>query len=169
MLTQWQQVDEKMFMKCHEIGVKHPFMSQSMCWITLASSKVFAVVYVLFGGWLLYGKDSHLMGYLGVPAMVLLLATLLRKWIQRKRPFEVLPIDSGVPHEEGGSMPSKHASSAMIIALALLWVNPLFGLFMILLALLTGTSRVFAGVHFPSDIAVGFALSIVISLVYTVL
>lgn len=165
-LSKLIEIDHHLFLSAHKWTLKHSHLKNGMRIITKASSKVFALAYALSIAVLFYRHDSRLIGFLGVPALVLGVTTLIRKQINRQRPFECLEIEAGIEHESGASFPSKHASSAMIIALAIFWINPIVGMVMILLALLTAVSRVFTGVHFPFDILAGIGIALIGGLLF---
>jgi membrane-associated phospholipid phosphatase len=86
---------------------------------------------------------------------------LLKKTIHRPRPFTVL-LDAHLLVGKGsaGSMPSSHAANwaaasvltAIYYPAALLWVVPI--------AVVVSLSRIYLGVHYPSDVVAGAALGI---------
>lgn len=155
--------DQRLFLHCQRRAQNRPVLKKSMKWMAKSSSKVFAVVYVLVSGVLLMRHDARLIQFLIIPAVTLVLTAMLRFVFNRPRPFEIFDFETGIDHESGSSFPSQHTSSAMIIALSILWVFPLVGVIMLLLAVLTGVSRVICGVHFPLDVFAGTALACLLS------
>ena len=98
-------------------------------------------------------------------ALVMLLAVVIEsamKWsVQRPRPDQV--IDYAVP--ASFSFPSGHAlfatafygSCATIVSAGLSgWGRALLWVFMVTFVLAIGASRIFLGVHYPSDVIAGF-------------
>jgi undecaprenyl-diphosphatase len=80
----------------------------------------------------------------------------LKDWLARPRPFLTLPdVRLLVGRGGSGSMPSAHAANWFCVTtvLALFW-RPTLAL-TLPLALLVALSRVYTGVHYPSDILVG--------------
>lgn len=124
------------------------------------SSKFYFGVYILVGLILLGKRDTRLIAYIAVPMITLFASLALRRLIKRKRP----PLS----RKTGYCMPSNHSGSSMIISLACLYVCPVLGFILVFCSLLTGISRVFAGVHYPLDIFSGWALALVIYLSFTV-
>ena len=81
------------------------------------------------------------------------------------RPYMVGLGAPRIPHGARGGLPSAHATVMFTVAL-LLWWRPslrLVALGATLLAVLTSWGRVYAGVHFPLDIAAGFLLALLIA------
>jgi undecaprenyl-diphosphatase len=155
--------DQRLFLVCQRRARNRLLLKKSMKWVAKSSSKVFAVVYVSVAVILLMRDDARVIQFLIVPAVTLLLTAMLRFVFNRPRPFEIFDFETGIEHESGSSFPSQHTSSAMIIALSILWVFPLAGVIMLLLALLTAVSRVISGVHFPLDVFAGTALACLLS------
>ena len=145
-------------------GVKH-FMRM----VTLLSSKVFIGIYGLYIVKLVLSQDKRLLPFLVGPALCLGFVSLFRKFYSRKRPFETLGIESYVSHDKGGSFPSKHSSSAFVIAFSILFISPSVGCIVLLLAFLTGLSRIMVGVHYPFDILGGMFIGLIFSYVAFIL
>jgi undecaprenyl-diphosphatase len=83
--------------------------------------------------------------------------------VNHSRPFVDHQIIQLVPHVPDASFPSDHATLAFSLAFSILYVNRKLGIVMLGLAILTGISRVYVGVHYPGDILGAAALSFVIS------
>ncbi len=60
-----------------------------------------------------------------------------------------------LPAGHSGSMPSLHAANAFAFALLLALQWPALGIPSLALALLIGISRIYVGVHWPSDVVAG--------------
>jgi membrane-associated phospholipid phosphatase len=87
-----------------------------------------------------------------------------RRWA-RARPFARLErVQSLVPHDPERSFPSRHVASAVAMAMVADRHRPRLGRLMRLVAGLLALSRVGAGLHYPSDVAVGAALGVVVGL-----
>lgn len=94
-------------------------------------------------------------------ALVSLLITwiainLFRTWLPMPRPAS---LDVGIQwlsHGDRGSFPSLHASGAFAVAMALLFERrDRYAFFFVLAATAIAWSRVFLGLHFPTDVAAG--------------
>ncbi len=85
-------------------------------------------------------------------------AWLLKPLFQRTRPCYALEIGTFrqlLPAGHSGSMPSLHAANAFAFALLLALQWPALGIPSLALALLIGISRIYVGVHWPSDVVAG--------------
>lgn len=91
--------------------------------------------------------------------------TLLKEWIQELRPFEVSAV-TAIVAAKGYSFPSGHAQFAAGLWLTLLFIERKPGLTAcaIGLILLSGFSRTYLGVHYPSDVVAGWILGAAIAL-----
>ena len=110
-------------------------------------------------------KHPLLMHTLMKPLIAFITVTILRKLINRKRPYEYMNITPLVSHKKGQSFPSRHTLSAMIIALVTLDIHMTLGIIMIILASLIGICRILAGVHHISDVLAGAMYALFIYLI----
>ena len=95
-----------------------------------------------------------------VPACGLVFATILRKTINRPRPYETHDIKPLIRKEQRGeSCPSRHVFSAAIIAFTVLHYVPKAGFAMLVASLAVAFSRVAGGVHYVSDTIASFLLA----------
>lgn len=108
-------------------------------------------------------KDPRLLRTVLVPAAAFVLCTVLRKALNRPRPFEQDGFEPLIDtHSKGESFPSRHAASAVVIALAAWYAAPGMGPALSVIALLICGVRVLAGVHHLRDVAAGAALSLLV-------
>lgn len=95
---------------------------------------------------------------------VIIINHIIRIVVSRPRPFEVLegviPLVSRSP---GNSFPSNHAAAGFAVACFIYMVKPAAGIVFFVLSFVVSFSRVYAGLHYPSDILAGMALAGVIS------
>jgi undecaprenyl-diphosphatase len=137
------------------------------------SQGVFVLIYIV--GLVLVGYNSFTgdaplrlaVSYVAYPFIAIVLNASIRKLAGRERPFMRENVKSYIEHDATGSFPSNHAASAMVIAVS--WfcvircycvggVAVLAELGLVVLALITGLSRIMVGVHYPADVAVGWLI-----------
>lgn len=130
-------------------------------WANRICTALIFLSYPLFLLLRLTAKDKRLLWYLVMPAAAFLLVTLLRAWLNFERPYEKLSIDPLIHKStKGKSFPSRHVFSAMMIALTVVTVYPVWGGILIAVSLLLALCRVVAGVHFPIDVIAGIGCAL---------
>lgn len=121
--------------------------------------------------WLLYRKDVRVLPVFLIPAISFVLLSLLRHLINRPRPYvqwsEMEPLIRR--NKTGDSMPSRHVFSCVVIAMAWLYVVPVVGWILIIVGVLIAFIRVAAGVHYPSDVIVGYLCGLLAGLLFFIL
>ncbi|MGW1768599.1 phosphatase PAP2 family protein [Streptomyces sp. NPDC002073] len=91
--------------------------------------------------------------------IALLINVPLRGFVGRQRPFKAHDgLEVLVPGKTDFSFVSDHATLAMALGVGLFIAHRRLGLIGIGLALAEGFSRVYLGVHYPTDVVGGFAL-----------
>jgi undecaprenyl-diphosphatase len=90
----------------------------------------------------------------------------LKAAAHRPRPFETIPAADPLLGGAtiGQSMPSGHAATSFAGAVALTYLFPRSAPYVFVLALAIAFSRVYVGVHYPSDVLAGAALGVVVGL-----
>lgn len=129
--------------------------------------KIIVLIYAITSFYLALNKSSKLYLYIIVPAADLICVSLFRKAVNSKRPYENYnyePIGK-YKKDKGESFPSRHTSSAVIIAMACYYVNPVSGIFMWGLAVMVGGTRILCGVHYPKDVLGGTIISIIFGMI----
>ncbi|MEU8300352.1 phosphatase PAP2 family protein [Micromonospora sp. NPDC048909] len=121
---------------------------------------VFAVAAVLGAVALLRGRLRPVIA-LGAALAVALLATLIVSHLNGEvRPFQTHHVHQLIPHDNGVSLPSDHATAAFTVAFgATVFLSRGWGMMLAVLATMIGASRVWVGVHYPADILAGLAIA----------
>ncbi|GAA2706780.1 MULTISPECIES: phosphatase PAP2 family protein [Streptomyces] len=130
----------------------------------------FAVL-MLFAWWNVRRKEDAPCGTAALlwsplaAGIALLINIPIRGFVRRPRPFlEHQGLDVLVQGKTDFSFVSDHATLTMALGVGLFVANRKYGAIGIGLALLEGFSRVYLGVHYPTDVIGGFALGTAVAL-----
>ncbi len=94
------------------------------------------------------------------------LVELVRYFFPRIRPFQVLEdVNLLLPYKETLSFPSGHTAFLFGISTAVYFYNKNVGIALYIFSIMMGVSRVFAGVHWPTDVFAGALVGILAGLV----
>lgn len=156
-------IDEILFKTLFNLAYTNESLGRIMVVTTNWSSKVFALIYLIGIVTLFFKNRKMLLPFILAPATAFIGVRLIRYFYVRPRPFVALNIDSLIYHAANGSLPSMHAVSAFVIGMAIWHVNRKLGSLVLILASITGLSRVMVGVHYPLDIILGALIAITIS------
>lgn len=101
------------------------------------------------------------MPFVAIPGISFVILTIIRRCINRRRPYEQYDIKPLIPREKAGcSMPSRHVFSSALIAMCVLRLSVPLGIAVLMMAAASAVVRVLAGVHFPGDVAAGYAAGV---------
>ncbi len=129
------------------------------------------LAFVLYGLWLWFGgrKEDHtarrtaaVTALIGVAACSLLSWGIGKLW-QRPRPFaRDGRIWNFTGHKANAAFPSNHTMNSAVIAAVMLQHHMPGGKWLAAGSALLGFSRIFAGIHYPSDIFGGAAIALLV-------
>jgi undecaprenyl-diphosphatase len=120
------------------------------------------VAFALLCGERMRERDLRPVGFAfaGV-VLTFLFGQIAAKLHSEPRPFQTHQVHQLIAHDPGQSFPSDHAIAAFGVALAvLMFLSRAWGGVLVLAAVAIGFSRVYAGVHYPGDIAGAFVVAV---------
>jgi len=131
---------------------------------------LFAVL-MLYGWWKARGADSVVMARVLASPLIVVAAyvvnSVLKSLVSEYRPCQQLPGSvtlEACPATGDWSFPSNHAVIAFAAATALWFANRTLGWIAGIAAVLMAASRVWVGVHYPHDVAVGALVGILVAI-----
>ncbi|MCL5773504.1 MAG: phosphatase PAP2 family protein [Firmicutes bacterium] len=136
---------------------------------------IFCAKYLLFVSVVIAGASFLFAGkaikmrtiWLGATAslIALIITEISARFIYDARPFVVKNIQPLIQHPADNGFPSDHTLAAALIAFIVFTYNKKMGSILVILAFLTGASRVLALVHHPLDIIGSFLIALSSTLV----
>lgn len=107
-----------------------------------------------------FWKNFKLAAYFFGTAIVsrFIFGEILKRLINRPRPFEVFHFVPLIPEDGGQSFPSGHATFFFAFSTAVYLYNKKAGIICYIVSVLMGLARIYSGVHYPLDILGGMAL-----------
>lgn len=95
----------------------------------------------------------------------LVLAEIIRVIWHRPRPFVAENFIPLIPHDASASFPSGHAAFFFGIAFFILFCRPRASILFFIAAILIGTARVLAGIHYTTDVFGGAAVGLLAAVI----
>ena len=122
---------------------------------------VIGLVPLVVVGWRARGVAAVGLAVLGCVATAVIVQST-KAFIRRARPSG-LPIERPIGAPDRHAFPSGHTSQAFAILVVLAWLSPWLALAFAPVVLLVGLSRMFFGLHYPTDVLVGGVLGCAIT------
>lgn len=144
--------------------IRQPWLSPIVIGIThLGDKGLFWIALTLL---MIYFRKTRRTGYTSLIAMTIgLLVTnlILKNWIARVRPYELIEgLQLIIGKQKDFSFPSGHACNSFAAGWAMFrgLKKRSWGVAALVLAILITLSRIYVGVHYPTDILAGAAIGI---------
>src|SRR3954464_626992 len=145
--------------------LSHPGIPWLDAVMTAASSRIVLLAIAALAAIYLWLRSPHralaaaLLG-VAIGAADLLTVRVVKPQVGRERPCKADPAHVAHPLGcgRGESFPSSHASDSAAAAVIFAWAAPRLSMLGVAVALITGISRVYFGVHWPTDVLAGWAL-----------
>lgn len=157
MLETLTQIEEIILLWVQE-NVRNPIINKFFIFITKLGDAGF--IWIILSFILLCKKKTRKLGVMCLTALVCSFFVnnlILKNVIERKRPFEHNPeLISVIEKPKDYSFPSGHTASSFSVGLLLYrHLKKQYGIVAMVLAVLITISRLYLGVHYPSDILCG--------------
>jgi undecaprenyl-diphosphatase len=158
------------FMKWADGWWSSPFLDQILPWLTYLGSH-FAVIFFILLSWILTKQRKILRLLILLYAIQSAVVYGLKFLVQRQRPFLFLPTVSKLSKGPGEildpSFPSAHATFSFMMAALLAQWFPRYRIFFYVAAGFIGWTRIYLGVHYPTDVIAGALLGYGITKIYS--
>ena len=146
--------------------IKNKYLDKIMYRITDLGGAVFTSIFAL--GLVLVGNSK--VKLIGVEAIIALFfgqifVQSLKKLMSRERPYKILKhLHTFGIEMRDYSFPSGHTTASFSLATTIALNMPRTAVFVLVLAFIIGMSRVYLGVHYPTDVAAGIFIGVFASL-----
>ncbi len=117
-------------------------------------------------------KDKEKFGLIGLQAVFagfltkLLIVTPIELLIPRNRPFAALGLNPLIAKEVTGSFPSSHAAFFFALSTVVFFKSKSAGIFFYICSFLISLSRIYVGIHWPTDILAGIFIGLLVGLIF---
>ena len=162
MLEAIVELDGNILLFIQEV-IRNPILTPVFQFVTTLGNA--GMIWILICILLLLRKSTRRIGWMGLLALLgslLVNNILLKNIVERPRPYDIIEeLQPLITRPKDFSFPSGHTGSSFAAA-AVFYRNlpKQFGIWMILLAALIGLSRLYLGVHYPTDVLAGMLLGI---------
>ncbi|MBO5783036.1 MAG: phosphatase PAP2 family protein [Clostridia bacterium] len=135
---------------------ENPTLKGALILYNTIATYALALGFLIALGALLWLRDERFLRVCLSPAAGLVIVSLVRILVNRKRPYETLDIEPLLKKKKSGqSFPSRHTFSAFAVSTAIFFLLPAVGIVCAVLSALLAVARVILGVHYPSDVIFG--------------
>ena len=150
--------------------IRNPIMNSIVAFYTTLGDD--GIIWIILGVVLLIPKKTRKCGIMVLAALLVMLVAnnlILKNIVARPRPYATYPelvedIANLIHVPKSYSFPSGHTVSAMAAAFTVLTQHKKLGIVTLVCATLMGLSRLYVGVHFPTDVYGGIIVGALVAL-----
>ena len=150
--------------------IRNPIMNSIVAFYTTLGDD--GIIWIILGVVLLIPKKTRKCGIMVLAALLVMLVAnnlILKNIVARPRPYATYPelvedIANLIHVPKSYSFPSGHTVSAMAAAFTIFSQHKKLGIAAIVAGVLMGLSRLYVGVHFPTDVFGGIIVGALIAL-----
>ena len=135
--------------------------------ITNLGGVVFTSITVLFIMFFASNKNKYLGFETFISLMICqIIVYSLKALLSRERPYKILEhLNTFGIEMKDYSFPSGHSAASFSIATTIALNMPRLSIYVFVLAMIIGISRIYLGVHYPTDVAAGVILGISVPII----
>ncbi|WMT38838.1 undecaprenyl-diphosphatase [Paenibacillus sp. D2_2] len=158
------QIDQIVFETINNLTVTLSALNPIMQFMSEKAEYLFYIGIIIY--WFMSGRENKKMVVVALFAACVGfgVGNILSHLFYRDRPFVQFPVHQLIDHAANASFPSDHSIGSFVIATAIFLYRKKDGVIWLLLAGLISFSRIWNGVHFPSDVITGALLGVICAL-----
>lgn len=152
----FSQFNIDIFQAINDLGKQYSFLNSTM--VFLAEYMVYILALIILAYWFTGARKSRVMVIQAMIAFVIaeVIGKIAGKFHLNYQPFAALPdVNKLIDHTVNNSFPSDHTILFFSICFSFWLVRKKTGWLWLILAFCVAISRIWVGVHYPFDVAVG--------------
>ncbi|WP_242250621.1 undecaprenyl-diphosphatase [Bacillus cereus group sp. BfR-BA-01379] len=152
----FSQFNIDIFRVINDLGEQYSFLNSTM--VFLAEYMVYILAFIVLAYWFTRSRKSRMMVMQAMVAFVIaeVIGKIAGEFHLNYQPFAVLPdVNKLVDHTVDNSFPSDHTILFFSICFSFWLVRKKTGWLWLILAFSVAISRIWVGVHYPFDVAIG--------------